>query len=362
MSEEEQIQTAKKVTGGSHDEDDGEIANKQVADFYNKKVKIDLETRSKSRIYYMRNFNNWIKSVLINEFTSRLCDENKSSGQLRVLDLGCGRGGDIRKWIKAHVTRVTFADLAQNSLDECKSRCDEMRHHFRREFIQLDATKQSIVEKISSQELVEHDLVSSQFVIHYSFESYEQANCFLKNVSDCLRTGGYFIGSTTNANELVRRLRESDTNEFGNEIYKVKFYQTDKEHFDLFGVKLDFYLENVVECPEYMLNFKCLTMLAEKHKLKLVMVKTFNEFFNEFAKVDKYADLLGYMKALKTYKLDDSDEPCDNDNDDYAHFEQKIKSGQIKREDLGRNQTYATLSKSEWEVISLYKVFAFVKE
>ncbi len=48
-----------------------------VADHYNKRNGTDLETRSKSPIFYLRNFNNWIKSCLINEFIKKIRTENQ---------------------------------------------------------------------------------------------------------------------------------------------------------------------------------------------------------------------------------------------------------------------------------------------
>jgi mRNA (guanine-N7-)-methyltransferase len=47
------------------------------------------------------------------------------------------------------------------------------------------------------------DVVSCQFSFHYSFESYPQAVTMIRNAAECLRPGGYFIGTTPNANELV---------------------------------------------------------------------------------------------------------------------------------------------------------------
>ena len=187
----------------------------EVADHYNKKNETDLASRSKSRIFFLRNFNNWIKSVLLNKYINELPTSRPS-----VLDLGCGRGGDIRKWKIANVSRVTFADIAEKSLEECEKRYHENRASFKAKFVHLDATKELLADKIDSENERQHELVSSQFVIHYSFESFEQADTFLRNVSDSLKVGGFFVGTTTNAYELIKRLRQSSTNSFGNEIYR----------------------------------------------------------------------------------------------------------------------------------------------
>lgn len=306
----------------------------------------------------MRNFNNWIKSVLITEFIKKIKSENQIQSP-SVLDLGCGRGGDILKWKKANVSRVTFADIADKSLDECKSRyTTPNRANFDAEFVNLDATKELIKDKIGN---LEHDLVSSQFVLHYSFESFEQANTFLKNVSDSLKPGGYFIGTTTNANELIKRLRDSDSNCFGNEIYKIKFYQEEKTNFDLFGVKFDFQLENVVECPEFLVNFKALVRIAEKHGLKLLFKKPFDEFFSDYCENSDYKYLITVMQALEPYFPKDlADDESNRIEGDYEFIESKLQDEEFKKS-IRQNETYATLSQSEWDAITLYLCFAFVK-
>jgi mRNA (guanine-N7-)-methyltransferase len=59
----------------------------------------------------MRNFNNWIKSVLITRFahpalaSSAVADGGGSRNLRRgkVLEVGCGKGGELNKWSKARI-------------------------------------------------------------------------------------------------------------------------------------------------------------------------------------------------------------------------------------------------------------------
>ena len=74
-----------------------------------------MTQRQQSPIIGLKNFNNWVKSVIIaryahpalrggmdNEKTTRGVDSS-SAGVGKVLDLGCGKGGDLNKWQKARV-------------------------------------------------------------------------------------------------------------------------------------------------------------------------------------------------------------------------------------------------------------------
>lgn len=47
------------------------------------------------------------------------------------------------------------------------------------------------------------DICSCQFVFHYSFESEQKADMMLRNACERLKPGGYFIGTTPDAFELV---------------------------------------------------------------------------------------------------------------------------------------------------------------
>lgn len=72
---------------------------KVIADHYNKLENTGVEARNESKIICMRNFNNWLKSMIINEFVD-LAKENchANPSNIKVLDIGCGKGGDLKKY------------------------------------------------------------------------------------------------------------------------------------------------------------------------------------------------------------------------------------------------------------------------
>ena len=69
-----------------------------------------------------RSFNNWTKSMLINEYMDKIRRAEGFRGQVSVLDLGCGKGGDLTKWHKAKVDHVVGVDIAATSIEQCKDR------------------------------------------------------------------------------------------------------------------------------------------------------------------------------------------------------------------------------------------------
>ncbi|KAH0617836.1 hypothetical protein JD844_016468 [Phrynosoma platyrhinos] len=388
-----------------------------VAAHYNKLEEVGLEQRSMSRIFHLRNFNNWIKSVLIGEFLDRV---RRRKQNITVLDLGCGKGGDLLKWRKGRINRLVCtaatpawgreeaqvealkpalppgvaaetpawgreeawaealkstlqppdgtavtpalpspSDIAGISIQQCEQRYQDLknrgRHNeriFSAEFITADSTKELLSKKYNDRHMY-FDICSCQFVYHYSFETYEQADMMLRNACERLCPGGYFIGTTPDSYELVKRLEASQTDSFGNEIYTVKFQK--KGEYDLFGCKYDFHLEGVVNVPEFLVYFPLLIEMAKKYGMKLVYRKTFREFYEEKIKNEEHKLLLQQMQALEKYPADESSRLTSDKKDDYEHAETLRKDEKVKLP-LG------TLSKSEWEATSIYLIFAFEKQ
>lgn len=327
----------------------------KVAIHYNTLQECGLAARSQSRIFYLRNFNNWLKSVLIGEILEKVKQNRRD---MAVLDLGCGKGGDLLKWRKGRIGKLVCADIAAVSVEQCQQRYSDMKTRgrsndciFSAEFVSADCTKELLADKLKDPEMY-FDICSCQFVYHYSFETQEQADMMLRNACERLRPGGYFIGSTPNAFELVKRLEASETNSFGNEVYRVTFQK--KGEYPLFGCQYDFNLEGVVNVPEFLVYFPLFEEMAKKYNMKLVFKKTFREFFEEKIQIEEHKMLMRRMQALEPYPADDQSKLVADNLEEYEHVQQYIKGCQAKLP-LG------TLSKSEWDATSIYLVFAFEK-
>uniref|UniRef100_A0A3Q3XIF0 mRNA (guanine-N(7))-methyltransferase n=1 Tax=Mola mola TaxID=94237 RepID=A0A3Q3XIF0_MOLML len=138
---EEEDDSPSKKLGGDH--------SVKVASHYNNLQEVGLAARSRSRIFFMRNFNNWLKSVLIGE----ILEEVRATGarHVSVLDLGCGKGGDLLKWRRGGISHLVCADIAAVSVEQCQSRYDDMKRRshgneriYSANFITADCSKVEI--------------------------------------------------------------------------------------------------------------------------------------------------------------------------------------------------------------------------
>lgn len=79
-----------------------------------------------SKIKGLRSFNNWVKSSTIQKFIG-------NERYLKVLDIGCGKGGDLQKWQSSRkVELYVGADPADVSIKQAKERYEQMRKRGRR--------------------------------------------------------------------------------------------------------------------------------------------------------------------------------------------------------------------------------------
>lgn len=169
----------------------------------------------------------------------------------------------------------------------------------------------------------------------------------LKNVSECLRVGGYFIGTIPDAYDIMKRQRAAESNEFGNDIFQIKFH-SDPNDLPIFGAKYNFHLDGVVDCPEFLVYFPALVKLAKKYSLKLVESSRFEDYFQ--SKIGRGKGLIEKMQAVERYGLHANRDMSRSDKEEYKHAKEYLlqKGGYDNRRKCG------TLSASEWEATCKY--------
>ncbi|SPO42307.1 uncharacterized protein PSFLO_07790 [Pseudozyma flocculosa] len=201
----------------------------EVADHYNKRREVGIQGREESPIIALRRFNNWVKSVLIGRFSRgddpRLDGRGRPRGG-RMMELGCGKGGDLKKWDKVNPASLVGVDIAQVSIEQAIQRHRDNKSRFEARFFAFDCFSRPLTEVVP-RELLEPgiDTVSLQFCMHYAWESVEKARTMLDNVSRFLRVGGTFIGTIPDCDVLRNRLYRSGATSrtFGNAHYHLTF-------------------------------------------------------------------------------------------------------------------------------------------
>lgn len=81
--------------------------------------------KTDSQIKGLRSLNNWVKSTLIQKFSQ----PDIPTPNLLVLDMGCGKGGDLMKWQSAPQAPRLYVgvDPADVSINQARDRYEEMR-------------------------------------------------------------------------------------------------------------------------------------------------------------------------------------------------------------------------------------------
>ncbi|KAJ2549330.1 mRNA cap guanine-N7 methyltransferase [Coemansia sp. RSA 1933] len=308
----------------SNNNDDGgrggnEAAN-LVAQHYNSRRQLGVRDRMHTKITGLRVFNNWTKSVLINSHAFRGC---------RVLDLGCGKGGDLRKWAHANIGEFVGMDIASVSVEQAGERYNEMRRicKFPARFYAQDCYGEPL-EKTMHPPDYQADLISAQFCLHYAFESETKARQMMTNVATHLNPGGVFICTIPNANWLVKKARSAGSRSFGNSVYNVEFAQypapEDINSVSRFGCAYSFTLDEAVDdCMEYLVHMPSFISLASEHGLELLYCRPFHAMYVESMGIPAFNDLFWKMRVV--------------------------------------DKTRPEITQDEWEAIGIYMAVAFTK-
>ncbi|KAK9352998.1 mRNA capping enzyme-domain-containing protein [Lipomyces doorenjongii] len=276
-----------------------------VRQHYNARPDQGVAQRQYSPIIKLKSFNNFIKSVLIKRFANR--DDV-------VLDMGCGKGGDLLKWDIAGIRGYIGIDVAEVSINQARERYNNMRRRrFWAEFFAGDAFGMPLpayLPREMHQAVFPVDIVSMQFCMHYAFENEQKARQMLENVSKSLRRGGKFIGTIPSSDAIIDHISKlpPGKKEWGNSVYSVRFYN-DPPRNGIFrppyGQRYSFFLEDAVEdVPEYVVPFEIFRAMAEDYKLELIYRKGFHDVFDD--ETSEHPELFDICRRMGVTKQDGS--------------------------------------------------------
>jgi mRNA (guanine-N7-)-methyltransferase len=262
----------------------------------------------RERLPYQNFHTAYVKKKLLKMVALDPVDSERGSGYL--IDFGVCRGGDLNRWKEIDFRKVVGIDADIKCIDEAINRYQNaIDNRYNITFLCGDLSKLifpnheaacELTEKITGvtnwKELMKKtlgqkymfDVVSSQFVIHYFFEDELSLCSYLQNVTDNLKIGGHFVGTTFDGSKVYDFLKRK-THEAGMKgeetIWKITKLYGKKKFTDgrpNWGMAIDVFVNSIgIAHKEYLVSFKYLEKLASEYGLELQQVISFSDMWLE---------------------------------------------------------------------------------
>ncbi len=318
----------------------------------------DINTSIDEHIQPQLIFHNIVKTLLINNYVLPSTINNKRKS---VLDVGCGQGGDIRKFYNAHADFVVGLDSDCANLygaNGAIARYEKLKHNpdFSNfplmEFINADFTVPLIIEqqqRIISDKTESNvnlmkkylnkkfDILNMQFVFHYFLQNEQVWNNVCNNINQLLDNEGYVIITCFDAH-LVDAVLNENNGQFTQYIninresimlhdivrdYKSFLINKDKRGLYKYGNAINVHVGRFMSSGRYDTEYLVdkdfiITELEKKCNLKLIETDSFaNVYKNIDIYVSKVRDKGAKLKMqnaldkLKAYYIKNSiNEEC----------------------------------------------------
>lgn len=295
----------------------------------------------------MGQFHNFIKSNLIYTYCSLTYNKKK----MDILDIGCGRGGDINKFYHSRVGSYIGVDKDYANLfsagDSATSRYNNFKKKFPQftnmKFIQASASTQfdlnnqiisignmneenkkllinTFGEDINSTNYKTFDVINAQFTIHYYFENDNTLNNFLNNIKKHLRQHGFLIITTFDGNIVNKTFNKDgkiNTEYMANDgnvslLYDInRLYPENTKNLKQTGLAIDVLMKWINQSDyykEYLVEPSFLIESMEKIGLSLVETDTFKnifdnykEYLNNYVKNESIPDTKNFLMNVGKY-------------------------------------------------------------
>lgn len=259
------------------------MSSSQVEKHYDERTLERIgEKREESRIIGLRRYQNDLKLKLISYASLRVFMQDRS-----VLDLACGRGGDLGKW-KKKVKKYIGIDISSLSIDEARKRNME-RKYFKEDPEVFDLRVCDVCRPAVGIGGGSVGIVSCMFAIQYMLRSKESINDFLRNIFEVYKPQ-VFIAIFPSKEKILK---------FKN---KNKFCKI--SNIDLEEKSYSFSLDNCVEnCKEWFVE---------------------EDIFDKAFKDNGYIDYSNVISKPLTYKYLSKDEKHIADLYRFVVFAKKI--------------------------------------
>jgi hypothetical protein len=301
-----------------------------------------------------------------NLFVKKILIRNVSRNGNTLIDFACGQGGDLPKWIAANLSFVFGIDISKNNIENRISGACARYLSFRKDFqtmpyalfvvgnsaLNVRSGKamstdkgNSITQAVFGQNALDSnlgpavkrqyakgepgfDISSCQFAIHYMFENKHTFYNFMRNVAECTKEGGYFIGTCYDGKTIFNKLRTKAQGE-GDVIYhndkKVWSITKDydavsyEDNITSLGYKISVYQESINQTiPEFLVNFDFLVETMSNYGFRLLprddakkiglpegsglFIEMYNKMMDEIKKFPKTEKEFGMAPSMMDYE------------------------------------------------------------
>ena len=249
-----------------------------------------MAQRHESDYIILRNFHNFIKSQLISNSAKKLA----RFGNVSLVDISVGRGGDLFKWYNSNIDYVLGFDPDEDSIIEANSRLANFKRKpgvkTKVDFRVATITDQKFTLEFPHQKTF--NIVSCQFSIHYFFKSIEMAESAMMRIAHMLKPGGFFIGTTLDGDKINKLLLEKPKVENKHYTIEKKYKNYENGLYEPFGSQYDFrlldkdqsgnYFTKISE--EFLVSKQILEQVCKNFGLKLVQYRAFGDWYKTYSR------------------------------------------------------------------------------
>ena len=266
---------------------------------------------NESKTEAMKNFHNlYVKKLLIKSVSK--------SGET-LIDYACGKAGDLPKWIDAKLSFVFGIDVSKDNLENrlngacsryLNARKDTKNmpyalfvhgnssQNIRNGSAMLNDKAIQITNAIFGNGPKDKEIIgpgvsrqfgkgiegfnvsSCQFALHYFFKNPDTLQGFLRNLSECTKYQGYFIGTAYDGKTIFDLLKKKNPGESvqiledGKKVWEIiKSYDHSSflDDSSSIGYRIDVFQESINQLiPEYLINFNYLERIMLNYGFKII--------------------------------------------------------------------------------------------